>query len=126
MYRQVISNGKTAELFMGSPYRRGDNPSPGSGSLENISHGPVHTWTGDRTQPNNEDMGTFYSAARDPIFFAHHANIDRLWSVWKKLGGKHKDFNDNDWLDTTFLFYDENAQAVRVTVKDCLEHESLG
>ncbi|XP_078176021.1 polyphenol oxidase, chloroplastic-like [Carex rostrata] len=125
MYRQVLSNGKTPELYMGSAYRAGDQPNPGAGSLENTPHGNVHIWTGDRNQPNVEDMGTFYSAARDPIFFAHHANIDRMWYVWKKLGGKHRDFTDSDWLNTTFLFYDENAQLVRVKVKDCLDNKAM-
>ncbi|PKU61312.1 polyphenol oxidase, chloroplastic [Dendrobium catenatum] len=126
MYRQMISNGKNAKLFMGSPYRAGDQPSPGSGSIEQTPHGPVHVWTGNPANPNDEDMGTLYSAARDPIFFAHHGNIDRLWSVWKTLGGKRRDFKDLDWLDASFLFYDENAQLVRVKIRDCLETETLG
>ncbi|CAL9124849.1 unnamed protein product, partial [Musa acuminata var. zebrina] len=121
MYRQFFSNGKKPLLFLGSAYRGGDKPNPGGGSVENTPHNNVHTWTGDRTRPNFEDMGTFYSAGRDPIFFAHHANIDRMWSLWKKLSRKHRDFNDSDWLKTSFLFYDENADLVRVTVKDCLK-----
>lgn len=126
MYRQVVSTGKTAKLFMGTPYRSGDDPDPGAGALENTPHGQVHIWCGDRTQPNIEDMGNFYSAGRDPIFFAHHGNVDRMWSIWKTLGGKRKDFTDPDWLNTEFLFYDENAQLVRVKVKDCLDSKNLG
>ncbi|KAK1326802.1 hypothetical protein QJS10_CPA01g00878 [Acorus calamus] len=125
MYRQVISNGKTASLFMGLPFRAGDQPNPGAGSLENLPHGPVHVWTGDRTQPNGEDMGTFYSAARDPIFFAHHGNVDRMWWLWRKLSPRHKDFTDKDWLDAAFLFYDEEARPVRVRVRDVLEVDRL-
>ncbi|WOL18823.1 polyphenol oxidase, chloroplastic-like [Canna indica] len=125
MFRQVVSGGKTAELFMGSAYRAGDQPNPGAGTLENIPHGPVHGWTGAKSQPNGEDMGNFYSAARDPIFFAHHSNVDRMWYLWNKLGGKRRDFNDQDWLNTTFLFYDENADLVRVTIKDCLDVDRL-
>ncbi|XP_073004355.1 polyphenol oxidase, chloroplastic-like [Typha latifolia] len=127
MYRQVVSNGKTTELFMGSPYRAGDQPDPGQGSLESVPHGPVHIWTGDRNQPNREDMGTFYSAGRDPIFFAHHGNVDRMWYLWKnKVGGRRRrDFEDKDWLNTSFLFYDENAQLVRVKVRDCLDTEAM-
>jgi polyphenol oxidase len=71
-------------------------------------------------------MGIFYSAARDPIFFSHHSNIDRLWSIWKTLGGKRKDFNDKDWLESGFLFYDENKNLVKVKVKDCLDTKKLG
>lgn len=94
--------------------------------MENIPHGPVHVWCGDNEQPNFENMGNFYSAARDPIFFAHHANIDRLWSVWKTLGGRRQDFQTPDWLNASFIFYDEKAQAVRVTVRDCLDSKNLG
>ncbi|KAK8489026.1 hypothetical protein V6N13_130284 [Hibiscus sabdariffa] len=125
MYRQMVSNGKTARLFLGNAYRAGDEPDPGAGSLENIPHGPVHIWCGDNTQPNFEDMGNFYSAARDPIFYAHHSNVDRMWSVWKTLGGRRTDFTDKDWLDSAFLFYDENASLVRVKVRDCLDTRKL-
>lgn len=126
MYRQMVSNGKTSKLFLGSPYRAGDEPEPGSGSIENAPHNPVHLWCGDNTQPNLENMGNFYSAGRDPIFFAHHSNIDRMWTIWRTLGGKRTNFTEPDWLDSAFLFYDENANLVRVKVRDCLDTKNLG
>ncbi|KAK8484044.1 hypothetical protein V6N13_032657 [Hibiscus sabdariffa] len=127
MYRQMVSNAKTPSLFLGRPFRAGDEPYAGSGSIENVPHGPVHVWCGDDKQPNGEDMGAFYAAARDPIFYAHHSNIDRTWSIWKTIGNRNrKDFNDQDWLDSSFLFYDENANLVRVKVRDCLDTRSLG
>lgn len=125
MYRQVVSNGRNARLFLGEPYRKGDEPDPGQGSLENVPHGPVHVWTGDRGQPNFENMGNFYSAARDPIFFCHHSNVDRMWTIWKSLGGNRRDFTDSDWLNAGFLFYDENKQLVRVRVGDCVNPVNL-
>ena len=27
-------------------------------------------------------MGAFETAGLDPLFWLHHANIDRLWEVW--------------------------------------------
>ena len=39
-------------------------------------HGSVHGRTGG-------DMGSVPSAAYDPIFYLHHANIDRLWADWQ-------------------------------------------
>ncbi|KAL5096659.1 hypothetical protein RYX36_000986 [Vicia faba] len=126
MYRQVYSNGKTSRLFLGNPYRAGDAEPQGAGSIENVPHAPVHTWTGDNTQTNIEDMGIFYSAARDPIFYSHHSNVDRLWYIWKTLGGKKHDFTDKDWLESGFLFYDENKNLVRVNVKDSLDIDKLG
>ncbi|MED6130684.1 hypothetical protein PIB30_002795 [Stylosanthes scabra] len=126
MYRQMVSSSKTPGLFFGSPYRAGEESDPGGGIVENIPHGPVHIWAGDNTQPNGEDMGSFYSAARDPLFYSHHSNLDRMWSIWKTLGGKRNEFDDQDWLETGFLFYDENKNLVRVKVKDCIDTKKLG
>ncbi|XP_057499817.1 polyphenol oxidase, chloroplastic-like [Actinidia eriantha] len=126
MYRQVVSSGKTPKLFMGTPYRAGDEPDPGAGSLENTPHGPVHIWVGDRTLPSIQNMGNFATAGRDPLFYAHHGNVDRMWSIWKTLGGKRKDYTDSDWLNTEFLFYDEEARLVKVKVKDSLDEKKFG
>jgi polyphenol oxidase len=122
----MVAAAKKTELFLGQPYRAGDAPDPGAGSVENVPHGPVHVWTGDPRQPNLEDMGNFYSAARDPIFYAHHGNLDRLWHVWRGLRpGVNTDFVDPDWLDASFFFYDEEARLVRVRVRDCLDTAAL-
>ncbi|XVF25845.1 hypothetical protein REPUB_Repub13aG0249000 [Reevesia pubescens] len=126
MYRQMVSN-KTPSLFHGAAYRAGDKPSPGMGAIENIPHTPIHRWCGDKRQPHSEDMGNFYSAGRDPLFYAHHCNVDRMWSIWKALPGrKRNDFSDPDWLDASFIFYDENANLVRAKVRDCLDTRTLG
>lgn len=88
-------------------------------------HGPVHIWTGLFDKPH-EDMGNFYTAGKDPIFFGHHANVDRMWMLWKAIGGKNRtEFTDPDSLNAGFVFYDENAQLVRVKVRDCLDHLKL-
>ncbi|XP_065879964.1 polyphenol oxidase, chloroplastic-like [Euphorbia lathyris] len=125
MFRQMISNGKTARLFHGEPFRQGDNPNPGAGSVENVPHGAVHNWTGDKSQTNNEDMGNLYSAARDPVFYSHHSNVDRMWNIWKTLGPKRTDPTDTDWLDAAFTFYDENTNPVRCKVSDSLDTKKL-
>ncbi|TVU14777.1 hypothetical protein EJB05_38270, partial [Eragrostis curvula] len=137
MYRQastfkpfldMVSGAKKPELFFGQPYRQGDAPDPGPGNLENVPHGTIHLWTGDPRQPNGEDMSNFYSAARDPVFFAHHANVDRMWHVWNGLrggSGGNANFTDPDFLDAAFLFYDEEARLVRARVRDCLDTTAL-
>lgn len=43
--------------------------------LEDV-HNSVHGWTGGT-------MGIIAWAAYDPIFWAHHTNIDRLWRIWQ-------------------------------------------
>ncbi|KAL0305055.1 UNVERIFIED_CONTAM: Aureusidin synthase, partial [Sesamum angustifolium] len=41
-----------------------------------------------------------------------------------KLGGKV--FSDPDWLDSSLIFYNEEAKPVIVKVKDCPDSTSLG
>lgn len=43
--------------------------------LESI-HDGVHVWTGGT-------MGDIATAAYDPVFWAHHCMIDRLWYLWQ-------------------------------------------
>lgn len=50
---------------------------PFKGKVE-LQHGLVHTWVGG----DMADMDTF-RAAFDPIFWSHHANVDRLWAQWQ-------------------------------------------
>jgi polyphenol oxidase len=126
MYKQMVSGAAKPTLFFGKPYRAGDDSRPGAGTIENSPHNNIHRWTGDPTQENTEDMGNFYSAARDPIFFCHHSNVDRMWTIWKTIpGGIRRDISDLDWLNSEFLFYNENAELVRCKVRDCLDNRRL-
>jgi tyrosinase len=43
--------------------------------LENV-HGDVHVWVGGA-------MSSVATAAYDPIVWAHHSMIDRLWYLWQ-------------------------------------------
>ncbi|KAJ4827432.1 hypothetical protein Tsubulata_011085 [Turnera subulata] len=126
MYRQMVSGAKTMELFMGCPYRLGEAGFCNSpGTIELAPHNTVHDWIGSNSNPSREDMGAFYSAARDPLFYAHHANIDRLWEVW---GDIHNEMTikDPDWLESYFYFYDEKLQLNKIKVGDVLDTTKLG
>ncbi|KAM3316984.1 hypothetical protein ACQJBY_034889 [Aegilops geniculata] len=130
MYKQMIGNGALPSLFHGQPFRAGQSDKPGPGTVELSPHNTVHTWTGDIALTNVENMGTYYSAGRDPLFYPHHSNIDRLWEAWREVGAArgyrgHVDFTDPDWLDSSFLFYDEESRLVRITVRDVLDTEKL-
>jgi len=62
------------------------------------------------------------TAARDPIFWLHHANVDRLWNRWLDTGG-HANPDptaDKDWFDQQFAFYDETGQKVVVSVTEIM------
>jgi polyphenol oxidase len=91
------------------------------GILENGPHGGVHVWCGDTTlQSGKADMGLLDTAAQDPLFFAHHANIDRLWDQWMKSSPSHKNPTSLSWLRHKFTFWDEQKRWVSITVADVI------
>ncbi|KAK9056868.1 hypothetical protein SSX86_024232 [Deinandra increscens subsp. villosa] len=130
VYRDLVRNGADTLSFFGGVYVAGDSPvgnsDPSVGSVESGSHTAVHRWVGDTTQPNGEDMGNFYSAGYDPVFYIHHANVDRMWKLWKELGiPGHVEPTEPDWLNASFVFYDENEDLVRVYNKDSVNLNKL-
>src|SRR5271165_5681266 len=55
-----------------------------SGNLENNPHNLVHVYVGG-SSPDGQTPGLMSDpglAGLDPIFYLHHANIDRMWAVW--------------------------------------------
>ena len=67
-----------------------DPPAVGFGSLKAPYHSKMVGHDLLEAQPHNQVhnntggfMGDFLSPV-DPIFFAHHGNIDRLWEVWTR------------------------------------------
>ena len=55
-------------------------------------HGAVHIWVGGT-------MSNPSTAAADPIFWMHHANLDRLWWLWHTTpgnAGKNPPLSDAD------------------------------
>jgi Common central domain of tyrosinase/Polyphenol oxidase middle domain len=82
-------------------------------SLE-TPHGGVHGAIG-------HNMGSFNTAAKDPIFWVHHANFDRLWEEWLNNGGGrcNPDIeSDPTWWNTKFTFYDEKGKPKTMTAAD--------
>ncbi|KAI3845510.1 hypothetical protein MKW92_033146 [Papaver armeniacum] len=115
MYTQMISAAKTG----------GDGYCNAPGTIEDAPHNTLHYWMGSNLNPERENMGAFYSAARDPIFYSHHSNIDRLWEVWRELRSSNNVPEDSDWLDTHFFFHNEKSQLVRVRIRDVLDITKL-
>ncbi|CAI9784324.1 unnamed protein product [Fraxinus pennsylvanica] len=132
IYSEMVRSVSTTTDFMGKPYCAGSSPSPGPGSSENGSHTGIHWWVGtkDPSGPNkfNENMGNFYSAGRDPSFYCHHSNVDRMWTIWREVVKTDvpKDITSVNYLNAEFLFYDENKQLVRVKAGDCYDQRKLG
>jgi tyrosinase len=66
------------------------NSQPGGSNsfstLEGLPHNKVHNYIGGVGQIDPGPYGnmTNFLSPVDPIFFLHHANIDRLWDVWTR------------------------------------------
>lgn len=76
-----------------------------SSSIEGTPHGAVHVSVGGW-------MGSVPNAGKDPIFWLHHCNIDRLWGRWLAQGGGRANPTDPAWLDRSFTFYNEAGQQI--------------
>jgi tyrosinase len=69
------------------------------------------------------NMGGFDTAGLDPIFWLHHANIDRLWDVWLGQPGRANS-TEAAWLTgVTFKFHDENAVPQTQRSKDVTDQQ---
>jgi len=76
-----------------------------AGMLEQTPHGAVHMEVGGF-------MARFATAGLDPVFWMHHANIDRLWEVWLSQDGRTNPDPTSSWGTTAFHFHDEEGNPV--------------
>jgi tyrosinase len=79
-----------------------------SHQLQDI-HDRVHGWVGG-------DMASIATSAFDPIFWAHHAMIDRIWYLWQQRHG----------VNNIPLEYLDKALFPGYTVRQVLDVRSLG
>jgi tyrosinase len=97
------------------------------GALESTPHNVVHGVLGggvDGPACRTRWMGKPQCAALDPIFWLHHAQIDRLWNRWLSLGGGRAHPSDADWQSGRFTFHDETGTQVTRLVSDVLNSET--
>jgi len=90
-----------------------------SGRLEGGPHNHIHNFVGGK-------MADAKTAALDPLFWLHHANIDRLWNAWNILGH----LNSVDTVYTNHLFqanfYGADGLPVDFTVSSLSSVAALG
>ncbi|HEY1569602.1 MAG TPA: tyrosinase family protein [Solirubrobacteraceae bacterium] len=87
-----------------------------TGELEAQPHNVVHDVVGG----NGGLMADPDAAAADPIFWVHHANIDRLWFIWS--GTPHRtNPTDPRWTGQKFSFFDAHGHRVTKTPADVLD-----
>jgi tyrosinase len=87
-------------------FHHGPESDTTNGSLESLPHNVIHGAIGGVVpggDPNDwRNFGLMsmpITAALDPIFWLHHANIDRLWSVWLRDAQPHENPDETTWLD---------------------------
>ena len=66
-------------------------------------------------------MSDLPGSAHDPVFHAHHANIDRLWSSWGRAGHSNPDFGQD-----RVYFYDETRKLRYILLNDLRDESRLG
>jgi polyphenol oxidase len=79
------------------------------------AHATVH----DNFDPG--DMADLQYSPRDPVFYAHHSNIDRLWSSWVAAGHTNPNF-----AQAKVYFYDETRTWRYVLMNDLKDESQLG
>jgi len=85
------------------------NSGGGGGRLEFQPHNAIHVQVGGW-------MGSPSWAARDPIFWLHHANIDRLWNQWLNMGGgRANPVASAQWTTPAFNFFTETGAPVTMS-----------
>ncbi len=95
------------------------------GLLEQTPHNDIHDIIGGPTGY----MSDVSKAALDPIFWLHHANIDRLWVAWMRHFDAAHDPTPTDpaWLDgQLFHFHDQAGVDVVNRSRDVLSTRTLG
>jgi len=86
--------------------------------VERNPHNRVHNQVGG-------SMGEVATAPADPIFYAHHANIDRYWSCWLAAGGKRAmPAPDDLWWDQRFFY--NTSLTWNVSVRAMNDTRALG
>lgn len=114
-----------------------DEGDPRQGLLEQSPHGDIHVVVGGVITGKNVNgaMSDIPTAAFDPVFWAHHANIDRMWAVWMATPGKQwgpmaqeswlgeapwvfRDIDGSDKSETRRFYVDRANLPVRYDIDD--------
>ena len=70
------------------------------------------------------DMADFATVGGDPLFYLHHANMDRIWESWNRLG--HTNPTDPKYLNRTFAYGDRSGKRVDLPVSAADRIAQLG
>jgi len=89
--------------------------------LDNSPHGVIHTSVGGF----GGTLSRGGRSANDPIFWAHHGNVDRLWNRWLDQPGR-QNLTNAAFLNRAFTFVGVDGNDVSIKVADLLDQTTLG
>lgn len=107
-------------------------------NMDRAPHGTIHDYIGHGNDYNDGKltfdnpitgsktpdglMGWVPTAAFDPIFWTHHANIDRIWQKWTNSeNGQMVTLEMLKSADWDYVFFDENGNKVVYTPEQIIE-----
>jgi hypothetical protein len=100
----------------------------GRSRLETVPHNAIHNYVGGEA-PDGAigDMTELSTAALDPLFYAHHGNLDRLWEIWRADPmRKASEPRDDAFLQHRFPFVWLDGTIVTVSVAETMDTRRLG
>jgi hypothetical protein len=91
-------------------------------AIDSGIHGRIHTLIG-----NTRGMGSVPYAGNDPLFFVHHANVDRMWASWNRNGNKNPtDPVAYPWITTSFAMADGTGLRISRQIKNLFSALQMG
>jgi hypothetical protein len=97
------------------------------GMIEQRPHNDIHIAVGGAIGTVNGAMADIPTAAFDPVFWVHHANIDRLWAEWSCMPGKSwGPLPPDAWLDEApWEFIDVGGSVTRSSRRFFIERVNI-
>jgi tyrosinase len=108
---EPIQSGRTGDpMQISGPMRKANyemvGSDPGFCRVINTSiHSNIHVLVGNRF-----GMGSVPYAGGDPLFWAHHSNIDRIWASWNLNGGINP--SESEWAQQTSVFAGATGRVI--------------
>jgi tyrosinase len=127
-----VTNGSPGFGGVRTPFQH-DADRDHEGWLEQVPHDVVHGLVGGSEAGRDPRDWRFLglmsmpqTAGLDPIFWLHHANIDRMWDIWLKRDASHKNPTLSSWLNGPagrhrFIVPQPDGTRKRFTPKDMLD-----